>query len=458
MKKDNSKKYLQFRDNYWEFIYESYNYWINESTIDIEFHFIIPGLAEFKPSWTISKKNSSYNEPDAVLDNLVFSLGLVELISYWKTTCSPRVHIRCGKLSEDQIDWWKKLYKKGLGEFFYLNGITVDDDFMEIFTEYDPVEDKSLKKGKLVFANEKVLVPIGGGKDSITSLEILADDKDRYPYIINPRGATIDTVNVAKLGEDKRIIANRTLDKNMLELNKLGFLNGHTPFSAIVAFSSIIAAYVNGIGFVVLSNESSANESTVLETDINHQYSKSYEFELDFINYEERYIASNVKYFSLLRPLTELKIAQLFARYKGYHGIFRSCNVGSKSNIWCGQCSKCLFVYIILSPFLDQEYMINIFDKDLLDDKNMKEIFEKLVGILPEKPFECVGSRGEINAALQELLRQYKSENRPLPYLLDYYKESYNDEKYDIESYLTYLDKNNSIPKEFYDILISKIL
>lgn len=458
MKKDNYKKYLQFRDNYWEFIYESYNYWINESTIDIEFHFIIPGLAEFKPSWTISKRNSSYNEPDAVLDNLVFSLGLVELISYWKTTCSPRVHIRCGKLSEDQIDWWKKLYKKGLGEFFYLNGITVDDDFMEIFTEYDPVEDKSSKKEKLVFANEKVLVPIGGGKDSITSLEILADDKDSYPYIINTRGATIDTVNVAKLGEDKRIIANRSLDKNMLELNKLGFLNGHTPFSAIVAFSSIIAAYVNGIGFVALSNESSANESTVLETDINHQYSKSYEFELDFINYEDRYIASNVKYFSLLRPLTELKIAQLFARYKEYHGIFRSCNVGSKSNIWCGQCSKCLFVYIILSPFLDQEYMINIFDKDLLDDKNMKEIFEKLVGILPEKPFECVGSRGEINAALQELLRQYKSENRPLPYLLDYYKESYDDGKYDIESYLTYLDKNNSIPKDFYDILISKIL
>ena len=458
MKKDNYKKYLQFRDNYWEFIYESYNYWINESTIDIEFHFIIPGLAEFKPSWTISKRNSSYNEPDAVLDNLVFSLGLVELISYWKTTCSPRVHIRCGKLSEDQIDWWKKLYKKGLGEFFYLNGITVDDDFMEIFTEYDPVEDKSLKKEKLVFANEKVLVPIGGGKDSITSLEILADDKDSYPYIINPRGATIDTVNVAKLGEDKRIIANRSLDKNMLELNKLGFLNGHTPFSAIVAFSSIIAAYVNGIGFVALSNESSANESTVLETDINHQYSKSYEYELDFINYEDRYIASNVKYFSLLRPLTELKIAQLFARYKEYHRIFRSCNVGSKSNIWCGQCSKCLFVYIILSPFLDQEYMINIFDKDLLDDKNMKEIFEKLVGILPEKPFECVGSRGEINAALQELLRQYKSENRPLPYLLDYYKESYDDGKYDIESYLTYLDKNNSIPKDFYDILISKIL
>ena len=458
MKKDNYKKYLQFRDNYSEFIYESYNYWIKESTIDIEFHFIIPGLAEFKPSWTISKKDLSYNKPDAVFDNLIFSLGLVELISYWKTTCSPRVHIKCGKLSEDQIVWWKKLYRKGLGEFFYLNGITVDNDFMELYTASNLVKDKGLKKERPIFGEEKVLVPIGGGKDSITTLELVADDQARFPYIINPRGATIDTVNVAKLGEDKLIIANRTLDKNMLELNKLGFLNGHTPFSALVAFSSIIAAYVNDIGFIALSNESSANESTVLETDINHQYSKSYEFEMDFINYEERYITSNVKYFSLLRPLTELKIAQLFARYKEYHGIFRSCNVGSKSNIWCGQCSKCLFVYIILSPFLDQDYMINIFGKDLFDDKNMKEIFEKLVGILPEKPFECVGSRGEINAALQEILRQYKSENQSLPYLLEYYKESYEGDKYDIDYYLTHLDKNNSIPKEFYDILISKIL
>ncbi len=465
MKTNNYNKYLAFRKKYPDFIYKGYNFTIKESTIDIEYQFAITGLAEFKPRWSIAKSNLKKVESDQILEKLIFSLGLVELISYWKITCSPNVHIQCGKLSESQSLWWKKLYKKGLGEFFYLNEISVDDDFMEIFSksnlddgkerlsQVEEKEEKLINKGKT-----KVLIPIGGGKDSITTLEILRDDTERFSYIINPRKATIDSVNIAKIGKDNQIFANRTLDQNMIDLNKQGFLNGHTPFSAVVAFSSVIAAYVNGIEFVALSNESSANESTVFETDINHQYSKSYEFELDFINYESDYIDSKVKYFSLLRPLTELKIGEMFSKHKEYHDIFRSCNVGSKSNIWCGDCSKCLFVYIILSPFLPRPDMINIFNKDLLEDEKLKETFEKLVGILPEKPFECVGSRGEINAALQELLRQYKSGNQPLPYLLKYYKESYEVDKYDIQSYLASFDHKNSIPKAFCHILKSKVL
>ena len=75
------------------------------------------------------------------------------------------------------------------------------------------------------------------------------------------------------------------------------------------------------------SNESSANEPSVVGTDINHQYSKSFEFENDFRNYEKEFLKTNIEYFSLLRPLTELQIAMLFSKHKKYHDIFRSCNV-----------------------------------------------------------------------------------------------------------------------------------
>ncbi|NLZ83398.1 MAG: hypothetical protein GX915_07025, partial [Clostridiales bacterium] len=316
---------------------------------------------------------------------------------------------------------------------------------------------KILESEEIDRSESSVLIPIGGGKDSVTTLEILREDTKRFSYIINPRQATIDTVNVSEISKENLIVARRSLDDNMIKLNKDGFLNGHTPFSALVAFSSVIAAYINNIEFVALSNEASANESTILETDINHQYSKSYEFELDFINYEAEYINSKVKYFSLLRPLTELKIAQLFSKHTLYHGIFRSCNSGSKSNSWCGMCPKCLFVYIILSPFITRTNMIEIFNKDLLDDRALKETFEKLIGIKPEKPFECVGSRGEVNAALDETLLQYKDRNQPLPYLLEYYNESCEAGEHDINYYLTYFDSNNSVPNPFYDILKSKI-
>ena len=92
----------------------------------------------------------------------------------------------------------------------------------------------------------------------------------------------------------------------MLELNKKGYLNGHTPFSAIMAFSSIIAAYLNGLKFIALSKESSANESTIKDSYINPQYSKSYEFEKDYRYYDSTLVNSGVYYFSFLRPINEL--------------------------------------------------------------------------------------------------------------------------------------------------------
>ncbi len=446
---NNTEKFASLRSEYPEFIYEGFDYSLEKDSIDMNFHFAISGLAEFHPHWSIARINSGNTEKE-VLDALVFSLGMVELISYWKLTCSPKVIIKCSGLSARQKEWWKKLYKKGLGEFFYTNGINPEKDYMSIeCAEGAPEVSRAVNAAKKAGATNAVLVPIGGGKDSAVTLELLSGQAERYCYIINPRKATTDTASAAKMGSDKTVIAKRTLDKNMLELNSKGFLNGHTPFSALVAFSSVIAAYINGLSFVALSNESSANESTVKGSEVNHQYSKSFEFESDFIAYEKENINSSVHYFSLLRPLTELKIAELFSRFKSYHGVFRSCNVGSKTDIWCAHCAKCLFVYIILSPFLKGDELLRIFGKDLLSDISLKAIFDELIGNTPEKPFECVGSRGEVNAALQEKIRQLKKEGAALPALLQYYENSCNAEKEDIKEYCSYFDKGNAIPEIF---------
>lgn len=449
------KDYLEFRKNYPDFVYSGYNISESGQMLGLEFHFHIPGLAEFHPRWEITRPNSKSLQQDAGLMNiLAFSLGMVELVSYWKLTCSPKVHINCGSLSEEQCSWWKKLYKKGLGEFFYTNGINAEDDFMSI------IADEAYKQplSKAIFTDgAKVLVPIGGGKDSAVTLEALNGYAERFCYIINPRKATLDTVAVGMIPPGNVITANRTLDENMLLLNKQGFLNGHTPFSALVAFSSVFTAFIHGIEFIALSNESSANEATVFNSDVNHQYSKSLEFESDFINYEKNYIHSGIQYFSLLRPLTEIGIAKIFSGLKKYHPIFQSCNVGSKQGIWCAKCPKCLFVYIILSPFLQHDEMVRIFGKDMLDDISLLPTFEKLIGLQPEKPFECVGSRDEVNAALQELLRRYEADGTPLPKMVKYYKELDIPIKYDIHEMCKRYDENNHIPKQFVNAIKSRI-
>lgn len=467
---EKQKLYNSLREKHPVFIYHGYEISEGDDTLDLEYHFEIPGLAEFKPQWKIAKPKERRDDlGDARLRGLVFSLGMTELVSYLKTACCPQVRVSCGALSQKQVSWWKKLYYNGLGEFFYTNGIDADEDFIDIVSDFDGdnacgytcLDDGSdISPSDADFSGSdampKVLIPIGGGKDSAVTLELLSGFAGRFCYMINPRRAMTDTVAAAGIADENVITAKRTLDKNMLELNAQGYLNGHTPFSAIVAFSSAIAAYIHGISYIALSNESSANESTVPGSFVNHQYSKSFEFESDFSNYEALYIGSGVCYFSLLRPLTELGIAGIFSRFDKYHSVFRSCNAGSKNDIWCCACPKCLFVYIILSPFLPAKSVQQIFGKDMLSDINLCPTLEKLIGIHPEKPFECVGSRDEVNAALQEVISKYKSRGELLPALLEYY-DGLSIEKRDFAAIRDSFDGNNNVPERFLPLLKAAI-
>ncbi len=442
---DRNDSFKKFREDYPEFVYSGYEISESEDTLDIVYRFEIKGLSGFSPKWSIKKPSKPIDTSDKIIRALAFSLGMVELVSYWKITCSPTVTVECGSLDSAQLEWWKKLYKKGLGEFYYRNGIDPEGDYMSIKCTGN---ENFSGEQKLCPDSGKVIIPIGGGKDSAVTIETLKKSADRYCYIINPRQATLDTAEVSGIDRDKWLIARRTLDKNMLRLNSEGFLNGHTPFSALVAFSSVLTAYMHQIAFVALSNESSANESTVKGSDVNHQYSKSLEFESDFIGYESEYIGSGVSYFSLLRPLTEIGIARIFSRLKPYHPIFRSCNVGSKEDKWCAHCPKCLFVYIVLSPFVEPERLAEIFGDNMLDNPEMLRDFDELVGVTPEKPFECVGSRYEVNAALQSIIKRFEKESRELPALLKHYK-TLGEPEYDLDSMCDLFDEDNHVPEKF---------
>jgi UDP-N-acetyl-alpha-D-muramoyl-L-alanyl-L-glutamate epimerase len=202
-------------------------------------------------------------------------------------------------------------------------------------------------------------------------------------------------------GAEEPIIIKRVIDPKLLELNNQGYLNGHTPFSAYLAFLSTLAATLYDYKNIVVSNESSSNEGNIeyLGKVVNHQYSKTFEFEQKFRDYAEKYLAP-IKYFSFLRPLSELQIAKLFSHLEKYHTLFRSCNVGSSTNSWCGRCAKCLFAYIILRPYLGEK-IDQMFGKNLLDDESLKPLLSQLLREDDSaKPFDCVGLVDETKAAL----------------------------------------------------------
>ncbi|MFA5228417.1 MAG: hypothetical protein WC446_01525 [Candidatus Paceibacterota bacterium] len=425
-----------------KFYYEEYSYKEIGRDIKISFLFKINDVV-FKPKVII--KNASLDKKNKkVLNNLVFNLGMIEMFSYWKAFCAPQIIVRAGKLNKRQVNWWEKLLINGMGQFFYENKIKKQS--IKIISEGED----TFKKGKVT--GKEIMIPVGGGKDSAVTLNIFKE-KNPTCFVLNP-----DKTNLKMVGKKELIVAKREIEKNLLEMNKKGFYNGHTPFVAYLSFLSVLISYLFNKKYIVFSNEDSANEENViwLQKKINHQYSKTYEFEKDFRIYCSDYLMENVEYFSALRMLYEIQIGLIFSHMKDYHNIFLSCNEASKTNSgtkkktgkWCNNCSKCLFVYLILYPFLNEEELLSIFGEDLFENKKLLPILKELTGEKKIKPFECVGTRAEVLVALY-----LGSKKERKPYMIRYFEKNILPKHKDWEKMaskvMNHWNTKNFIPEEF---------
>lgn len=447
------EKYEEYRKKYSEFYYHNYEIEETSDKIIVKYNFEIKGLTTFEPTWTIEKKDFLFDKDDSIINNILFNIGMVEVVSYIKSTCSPKLIVECASLTESQIRFYKKLYFNGLGELLYRNGIsTTEDKLFEIISTSNKTF--TSKKQDNLSGN---LILIGGGKDSLVTLDLLKDFKDDNKcYILNPRTSWIDGVKCLNYDISDVFCMKRSIDARLLELNKQGYLNGHTPLSALLAMSSLLPAYLLKKQNICVSNESSANESTVKNAKINHQYSKSFEFECDFREYCSEFISPSFNYYSVLRPLSEYQIASYFSSLTHLHNIFHSCNLGSKTDTWCHECPKCLFIFLLFSPFLNQEKLTDIFGVNMLnDEKNIIE-FEKLIGLKNEKSFECVGSIAEINYAIKKAINGMN--DKELPLLLRIYKDNYMELDNSNTNFDKYFDSNNNVPSHILNIIKDKVV
>ena len=425
-----------------KFYYEKYSYKIIGKNLHISFLFKT-GDVKFTPN-VIIENVSLKGKDKKVIDNLVFNLGMIEMFSYWKATCYPQIIIRAGALDKKQVTWWEKLLLNGMGQFFYENKIKKTS--FKIISEGK----SDFKKGKVT--GKKILIPVGGGKDSAVTLNIFKESNPAC-FALNP-----DKVILKMVGKRELIIARRKIEKNLLDMNRKGFYNGHTPFVAYLSFLSILVSYLFNKKYIAFSNEDSANEENVIwqGRKINHQYSKTYEFEKNFRDYCSKYLMENVEYFSALRMLYELQIGLIFSHMKDYHHIFLSCNEANKTNSgtkkktgkWCNNCPKCLFTYLILYPFLTKKELLSIFKEDLFENKKLLPILKELTGEKKIKPFECVGTRREVLVALY--LGSKKEEK---PYMIKYFEKNifpkYENWEKMASEVMDHWNNKNFIPKEF---------
>ncbi len=397
------------------FIYKSFDVVEHPDAVEIHHIFLLEPDIEFHSVVRIPLHGRLDKER---LLPYAFQLGLVEAISYWKCACSPEFVIEAGYLSSEQMRFWYDLFIHGLGEFFYQNSIDFTAPGFLRITLRDGIQERTVPVAAFPLSpfSHTDLVLVGGGKDSALTVGMLKQsDRMLQTMIVNPTHAALETIRISGLPEP--IVVTRTMDPSLLRLNKAGYLNGHTPFSAYLAFLGCTVAAIHGCERVIVSNERSANEGNVMYRglEVNHQYSKSFRFEAAFRTYSEDVFDDPAVYFSILRPLNDVQIARLFSGFPEYFDSFRSCNVGSARGVWCGKCPKCAFTYLILSPFLSYADMMRIFGSDYFQDEIILGFIAELTGLKPVKPFECVGTRDESKFALLLYVRKCVSELREIP-------------------------------------------
>jgi len=328
-------------------------------------------------------------------------------VSYYKAYAAG-VRIPPSPPSESTAAFLQKVYTKGLAEFAYENGI-------DIRTRVHILGEGTTQPAPSIGLQPRALVPVGGGKDSIVSLEALkAAGKDITLFALGgPSGAAQPIAETIRVSGLPYIFVERTLSPEIKKLNDKGALNGHVPITAILSAIAAACAVLYDFRDVILSNEHSASAPNIIDADwdINHQYSKSYAFERDFADILKTNVAADLRYFSLLRPLTEAAIAKRFAAYSDYHGIFRSCNTAFKQDVnargkkWCNDCPKCRFVFLALAPFTEKQHLTQIFGADPLNEVSQTLGYQQLCGLADYKPFECVGEISESKLLMEALSR-----------------------------------------------------
>jgi hypothetical protein len=146
---------------------------------------------------------------------------------------------------------------------------------------------------------------------------------------------------------------------------------------------------------------------------INHQWSKSAAAEELLAQAVAERIGEDFVVASYLRDRSEVWVAQQFAQAPQYHAVFRSCNrafaqdPAQRASTWCGTCDKCLFINLVLAPFLSRDTLRGLFASEPLADPTLTDALATLVGLgETPKPFECVGDPDESAAALLEVVRR----------------------------------------------------
>ncbi|MFH0769972.1 MAG: hypothetical protein V1926_01195 [Candidatus Peregrinibacteria bacterium] len=446
---------------YSSFIFDSYHF--DEAEGKIELRYTLDDDLKFTETIDLPLAIEYQRIPMDILDRALFALHIIGGVSYFKTCCPRNIVVRSGVLRPAEAAFWNVVYGNGLAQFFLEN--SMDGRDLVHFPFAGQAAADTINRPK---ESGKILVPIGGGKDSIVTAELLRNSKKDVTLLRMGTHPLIDAlVSEMRL---PIITVERRISPLLLQLNREGALNGHVPITAYVSAMSVLIALLYGFEDVVMSDERSADEGNTGQNGrvVNHQWSKSFQFETLFSAFVHDTIAPDIRMFSLLRPYSDLGIAQRFASMPQYFPLVTSCNrnwrvsrppssigegASGEGNRWCAECPKCAFTFAMFAAFLPEATLETIFGENLFADVTLTLLYRQLLGLEGMKPFECVGTPEETKAAF--LLAHERGDLDDTPVMQMFLRDvlpQIKDPKTIIASALS-LSQTHAIPKDYLPLI-----
>lgn len=409
-----------------KFIFKTYHF--DPSTRIASFRYAFEAGGEFEETVQFDEIGE-YDEQ--LLDRALFLAFVLVGTSYYKAFPSRRVKLEIGSLDEWQVQFFDAVYQEGLSQFAFENQLTRGD-----LAHFEPSSAEA--PAPLPFKRDKIVALQSGGKDSILTAVLLAENghtftswyvgsTKKYPELLTALGASVK-VTLRSIDRDKLAVA-----------KERGARNGHIPVTYVVTSFALIDAILNGASTILLSigHEGEEAHDWIGDLPVNHQWSKTWPAEQAFAEYIRRYVSPDIRIGSPLRAFSELKIAELFVRHawQKYGHSFSSCNVANYMQgvdntqlKWCGECPKCANSFLLFAPFVPAQELKSLFNgQDLFAKLLLTDTFKGLMGIDDMmKPFECVGEIEELRLAYH--MAQQKGEYAALPFdvpgsSFDYEKE-----------------------------------
>lgn len=336
----------------------------------------------------------------------LFNLGMSYLLDLMELVIPEQVTIDYS-LSPKQLEFWQTLYQEVSREKMYKHKL----DLSLLDADWQAnVQGESF--GPIMLRDQKTrALCLTGGKESLTLLKLLKDQRDILLFFLNPETNVHRQKVYERVKSEFRTV--KTISNRWQIIREIKQKHQTTLGSGVDTAHLIFNTMLLGSKYVIIGNEYSSNYPNLMYQGymVNHQYIKSLHFAQKINAYLAQCVTKDFAYYSPFFGLYEIKIASRLFDDPEFLEVWTSCNKANPDINFCSNCAKCAFTYLVSLLYTSEEFLRTYFSHDMLQNV---ELFKPMQDFTGEKPLDCVGEKIEVWTALNMLAQRPDQADKPV--------------------------------------------